>query len=132
MCIYIYICIYTYTDNRTLQHSGARDSRVAARRDAAAAESLDRHRLNGYLVFQGNIPSRTSQLKHVVKLLARKKPGTRWAKYPFSRCRLEWAAGLGPGPGIDVVAHEDHNLAGGITTIIVRITIIRRRRKRRK
>ena len=44
--------------------------------------------LNGYLVLQGNIPLRTAQFKHIVKLLARERLGTRWAKYPFSRCRL--------------------------------------------
>ena len=42
---------------------------------------------NWHLVLQGNIPSRTSQLKHILKLLARERLGTRWAKYPFSRCR---------------------------------------------
>ena len=42
--------------------------------------------LNGSLVLQGNIPLRTSQFKHL-KLLARERLGTRWAKYPFSRCR---------------------------------------------
>ena len=31
---------------------------------------------------------RTSQFKHVLKLLARKRLGTRWSKYPFSRCRV--------------------------------------------
>ena len=43
--------------------------------------------LNGYLVLQGNIPFRTAQSKHVVELLARKRRSTRWAKYPFRRCR---------------------------------------------
>ena len=81
----------------------------------------DRHRLNGYLalngylVLQGHIPSRTSQLEHVLELPARKRLGTRWAKYPFigfsngtlqrrysrtkySRCRLA-APGGGDGSG---------------------------------
>ena len=49
----------------------------------------DRHRLNGYLVLQANIHFRTSQSKHILKLLARKRLGTRWAKYPFSRCRTD-------------------------------------------
>ena len=39
------------------------------------------------LVLQGSIPLRASQIKHVVKLLARRIPGTRWAKYPFNRRR---------------------------------------------
>ena len=53
-----------------------------------------RHQLNGvpsimgYLVLQGVIPLSTSLFKHFLKLLARKKLGTRWAKYPFSRCRF--------------------------------------------
>ena len=42
---------------------------------------------NGYLVLQGSVPLRTSHFKHVLKLLARKRLGTRWAKYPLSRCR---------------------------------------------
>ena len=33
-------------------------------------------------------PFRTAQFKHVLKLLARKRLGSRWAKYPFSRCWL--------------------------------------------
>ena len=44
-------------------------------------------KLNGYLVLQGNIPLRTSPFMHILKLLARNILGTRWAKYPFSRCR---------------------------------------------
>ena len=43
---------------------------------------------NGYLVLQGNRPSGTAQSKHFPKLLARKRLGIRWAKYPFSRCQL--------------------------------------------
>ena len=50
-------------------------------------KNLAPHRLNGYLVLQGNIPLRTSQLKHVVKLLATERLGIHWAKYPFSRRR---------------------------------------------
>ena len=45
------------------------------------------HTPNGHPVFQGNVPLRTSQLKHILKLLARKRLGARWAKYPFRRCR---------------------------------------------
>ena len=39
--------------------------------------------LNVYLVLQGNIPLRTSQFKHIRKLLAGKMLGTHWATYPF-------------------------------------------------
>ena len=45
--------------------------------------------INGYLALQGNLPFITAQSKHIVKLLARKRPGIRWAKYPCSRCRSE-------------------------------------------
>ena len=41
--------------------------------------------LHGSLVLQGCI-SLASQIKHILKLLARKRLGTRLAKYPFSRC----------------------------------------------
>ena len=47
--------------------------------------------LNGYLALQGNtrfIIIRIAESKHVLKLVARKRLGTRWAKYPFSWCRL--------------------------------------------
>ena len=37
---------------------------------------------------QGNIPVRTSRFEHIAKLLARRRLGTRWAKYPFSPCRI--------------------------------------------
>ena len=50
-----------------------------------------RHRLNGYLVLHGNIPLRTAQSKHILKLLARERLGTSWAKHPFRRCRF-WIA----------------------------------------
>ena len=33
------------------------------------------------------MPLRTSQFKHILKLLARQILGTRWARYPLSRCR---------------------------------------------
>ena len=61
---------------------------------------LYRHRrngylvINGYLVLRGDIPWRTSTSKHIVKLLARKRIGTRWAKYLFSRHRSENPRGL--------------------------------------
>ena len=50
-------------------------------------------KLHGYLVLQGNIHLRTSEIKHILKLLARKTTGlgTHWATYPFSRCR--WVPG---------------------------------------
>ena len=35
----------------------------------------------------GCLTLRASQLKHILKLLARKRLGTRWAKYTFHRCR---------------------------------------------
>ena len=50
---------------------------------ARVGTGLTGTQLNGYLVLQGNIPLRTAQFKHTLKLLARKMPGTRWAKYPF-------------------------------------------------
>ena len=43
---------------------------------------------NGYLVLQGNMHFRTARSKKFLKLLARKRLGTRWAKYPFSLCRM--------------------------------------------
>ena len=52
-----------------------------------------RHWLNGYLVIQGNIPFGTAPFKQFLELLARKRLGTRWAKYPFSRCRTTSAGG---------------------------------------
>ena len=45
------------------------------------------NQLTGYLVLQGNIPFRTAQFKHFIKLLARKRLGSSWAKYPLSQCR---------------------------------------------
>ena len=48
-----------------------------------------------YLVLQGSIPPRTSQIKHILKQLARERLGTRWAQYPFSRCRIESTAARG-------------------------------------
>ena len=45
--------------------------------------------LNGYLVLQGNIPLRSVETKHVLKLLAGERLGTRWAKYPLARRRPE-------------------------------------------
>ena len=46
-------------------------------------------KLNGYVILQGNIHFRTAQFKHFLNLLARKRLGTRWAKYPFSQCRFK-------------------------------------------
>ena len=50
-----------------------------------------RRRLHGYLhgdlVLQGNIHLTTARFKHILELLARKRLGTRQAKYLFSRCR---------------------------------------------
>ena len=42
---------------------------------------------NGYLVLQGNIHFGTKWFETVLELLARKKLGTHWSKYPFSRGR---------------------------------------------
>ena len=42
------------------------------------------------------MPFRNAEIKHVLELLARKRLSTRWAKYPFSRCRTEPS-----GPGLD-------------------------------
>ena len=39
--------------------------------------------LNGYLVLQGKMHLRTAQSKDFLKLLARERLGTCWAKYPF-------------------------------------------------
>ena len=47
-----------------------------------------RHQRNGYLALQGNTPARTSRFEHILKLLARNRLGTHWAKYPFSRCQV--------------------------------------------
>ena len=49
---------------------------------------LFRRRLNGYLALQGNKHVGTARLKHFLEVLARERLGTRWAKYPFSRCRI--------------------------------------------
>ena len=55
----------------------SRRSRLAclARMCEASCEAprMFRHRLNGYLVLQGNIPLRTSQFMHFLKLLAGNK-----------------------------------------------------------
>ena len=57
--------------------------------------------LNKYLVLQGHhIPFRTSQFEQILKLLARQTLGTRWAKYPFSRCRLTRIAREGSAGGL--------------------------------
>ena len=46
-----------------------------------------RHRFNGYLA--SSTPLRaSSQFKHILKLPARRRLGTRWAKSPYSRCRM--------------------------------------------
>ena len=55
-------------------------------------------------VLQGKIPFRTAQFKHFPKPLARKRLGTRWAKYLFSRCR--W------------IADRDHLGSRGIIGVI--------------
>ena len=44
--------------------------------------------LNGYLALERNVPLRI-QSEHILKLLARKRVGTHWAKYPFSWCGRE-------------------------------------------
>ena len=40
-----------------------------------------------HLVRQGNVQLRTAALKHLPELPAGRRPGIRWSKYPFSRCR---------------------------------------------
>ena len=45
--------------------------------------------LNGYLVLQGNIPLRTSQFEQILKLLARKRLGTRWAKFTLGEVHVQ-------------------------------------------
>ena len=44
--------------------------------------------LDGYLALHGNRHSRTAQFRQFLKPLAGKILGTRWAKCPFSRCRV--------------------------------------------
>ena len=46
--------------------------------------------LNGYLVLQGKIPLRTSQLRHVLKLPARKKAGYPLGKVPVQPVPKGW------------------------------------------
>ena len=55
-------------------------SRVSPPAPPATEMSTRRDRLNGYLVLQGNTPLRTSQSKHSLKLVARRKLGTSLAK----------------------------------------------------
>ena len=65
-----------------------------------------RHRLHGHLVLQGTVALRTSQSKHILRLLARKRLGTRWAKYPFSWCQAFC------GPGCDSAPTQTSRLRG--------------------
>ena len=50
--------------------------------------------LDGYPVLQGNVHFTTAQFNRFLKLLARKKLHTHWAKYPFSQCRIRATAGF--------------------------------------
>ena len=45
---------------------------------------------NRYLVLQANIHFRSARLKRILKLLERKRLGTRWAEYMFMQCPSVW------------------------------------------
>ena len=65
---------------------------AAAWRRESGGPGIHRHRLDGYLALwvpspPGKHTLRTSQFRHILKQFARKRLGTRWAKYPLSRCR---------------------------------------------
>ena len=49
----------------------------------------------GYLVLQGSVPFRTAQFEHFLKRQARKRSGTRWAKYPFGYPVLQGSVPFG-------------------------------------
>ena len=91
--MYIYIYIHTYDMYWAERLSGVSGEPVHSSKDVTGwvlrmlGTGLMGTYLNGHLVLQGNIPLRTSRFKRILKLFARKRLGTRWAKYPFSRCR---------------------------------------------
>ena len=65
-----------------------------------SADSL-RHRLNGYLAKWVPSPPGKHAFKNFTiqtrpKTACKKRLGTRWAKYPFSRCRVWPLVSLGP------------------------------------
>ncbi len=80
VCTHVIICV-------TLRPRTLREMGGAPRNPAPIGTGLMGTYLNGYLALQRNIPSRTAQFKQFLELLARKRLGTHWAKYPFSRCR---------------------------------------------
>ena len=80
-------CTFLSLRSGARPHSAGSRSPRASRGGEQAAPSF-RHWLHGYLVLQGNIPLRTSQFEHIAKLFATQRLGTRWAKYPFCRCRF--------------------------------------------
>ena len=87
---YVYVYIYIYREREIDMYVHMHMYMRAAVRLTRFGTSLMGTELNGYLVLQGNIPLRTSHFKDILKLLARKRLGTRWAKYPVSRCREIW------------------------------------------
>ena len=81
VCVYIYIYIYIYVrsynifmiETHTIK-GGALGPEASYRLPLQVIIALCkyRHRLNGYLVLQGNIAFRAAQFKQFLKLLARK------------------------------------------------------------
>ena len=107
MCIYIYIYMYLYPYlylylylylyfyiSLSLYIYIYIHTRPALPRDVdvqpllpSVGKGLMGTQLNGYLVLQGNLNLRTARFEHFPKVLARERLGTRWAKYPCSRCK---------------------------------------------
>ena len=88
--IYIHVCMYMYIYTHIHSTCPVRGLVMTSAARAGDCPRLFRLRLDGYLwpsgclVLQGNIPFRTA---YFLELPARQILGTRWAKYPFSRCR---------------------------------------------
>ena len=83
----LYILCYTH---QCCSRTATREAQTAPLPISRNAYHIMAHRKAGgqqgrtaYLVLQGSVPSRTSQFKHIVQLIARTRLGTRWAKYPF-------------------------------------------------
>ena len=88
--VYIYIYIYIYRERERERYIPRPVQKILLCPPGFALTAPPSHSLfgtgfmgiwlNGYLVLQGNIPLRTSACKNLLKLLAGKRLGTRWAK----------------------------------------------------
>ena len=88
--IYIYVFIYLITYLSIIRFTTLGSSAPLDhiwRASPPIGTGLMRTWLDGYLDLQGNIHFRTAHSKSFLELLARKRLGTRWSTYPFSRCR---------------------------------------------